>query len=399
MFTKLISVEELKSTFTEILLNKTDKITKITEGSVVNGASFGVAKIGQKIIKDIAVLESKIFPDTASGRHLDDIARLEGVSQRFGSRQSSTYVRISGNVGTNYVAGTHVFKSSSGIEFDLESNYTIGVHGWGYVKVRSKTTGSNTNVDALTINQVSPVPLGHTYCINEFAASFGKDKEVDDVFRKRIKEGVNLLSKSTISQIEQVFLKINENVLKVYYAGIDDMGRTVLAILTENGIDLSQSEMNDIILRSEKYFSLIEFRPSNFNGYGVSLRNVQWQPIDISMRIDLESSMSQDEIRKDIQIRLNKYLDYRYWKSGSMLQWDDLLDIVKNTKGVRYVSDAHFFPSSDIQTDLFKLPRIRGFQVLDLDGNLIQNISGSLNPIYYPTEKDFSNISSILQTI
>jgi uncharacterized phage protein gp47/JayE len=177
MFTKLLTIEELKGVFSEILLNKTDNITKVTDGSVVGGYAFGSARLAQKINKDIAILESKIFPDTASGSHLDDIARLEGVGQRTGARQSSTYVRVVGAAGTSYVAGTHTFKSTSGLDFDVDSNYTIGVHGFGYVKIRSRNTGSNTKVDALTINQVSPVPTGHQYCINEFAANYGDDKE------------------------------------------------------------------------------------------------------------------------------------------------------------------------------------------------------------------------------
>jgi hypothetical protein len=199
--------------------------------------------------------------------------------------------------------------------------------------------------------------------------------------------------------IEQVFMKSNENILKVYYGGVDVFGRTVLMVLTENGIDLSTAEINDLLLRSEKFFSLVEFRPANFNGYGVTIKNVDWQPIDISMRIDIEPSFSPDNVRKDMQIRINKYLDYRYWRAGSILEWDNLLDIAKNTNGVRYVNDAYFFPSSDLQTDMFKLPRIRGFQLLDLNGNLIQDFSGNLNPIYYPNEKDFGFMASVLQTI
>lgn len=399
MFTKLVSVEEYKEIFVEILINKTDSVTKVSDGSVLNGVSYGVAKIAQKINKDIALLESKIFPDTASGKSLDDIATLWGVGKRFGAKQSSTYVRLFGDAGTTYVAGTHVLKSNNGVEFDFDKNVTMPSFGWTYAKVRSRTTGVNTNVDGLTITQITPSPIGHKFVINEYVGQYGSDRENDDVYRKRIKEGANLLSRSTISQIEQVFMKVNENVLKVYYGGGDGQGRIILNVLSENGIDFNTPEFNDILLRSEKFFSLSEFRPSNFNGYGVKLQNVNWMPVDISMRLDIDPSYNIDEVRKEIQIRIGKYFDYRYWRPGDLIEWDNLLDIAKKTPGVRYVNDAYFYPSTDIQTEVFKLPRIRGFQLLDLDGNLIQNYSGTLNPVYYPQEKDFSFLSTVLQNI
>lgn len=399
MFTKLTPLEELKSIYTEILLNKTNKITKITDGSVLNAHSFGASKLSQKVLKDVAILETKMYPDNATGIHLDEIARLWGISPRFGAKQSSTYMLVVGDIGTTYISGTHYFKSDSGIQFDLTENYTIGQTGFGYIKVRSNTTGYSTNVDALSIKQITPIPTGHLYCINEYASTMGTDAEDDDVFRKRIKEGVNLLSKSTIAQIEQVFMKINENVLKVYYGGIDNFGRTVLNVLSENGINFNTPEFNDIVLRSEKYFSLTEFRPSNFNGYGVVLRNVQWQPIDISIRADIDPSYNIDNVRKEMQIKISKYLDYRYFRTGQRVEWDNLLEIAKNTNGVRYVNDYYFFPNNDIPVDIFKLPRIRGFRLMDLNGNILSDVQNNLNPMFYPKEPDFSFIATVLQTI
>lgn len=399
MFTKLITVEKYVAIFTEMLLNNTSKVTKISKGSVNSGIAYGVSKLAQKTNKDIAVIESHIFPDSAVANQLDEISNLEGTGKRFGSKQSSTYVLVVGNQGTTYSVGVHTFISKEGIVFDPEAEYIIGEEGFGYIKVRSRTTGSTTKVEAGSINSVNPVPQGHNYVVNEYIAQFGIDQETDDVFRKRIKEGANILATSTISSIEQVFMKINENILKVYYSGIDDYGRTILRILTENGIDLNDSELNDILLRAEKSFGISDLRPSNFSGYGIALKNAQWQPIDISLRVDIEASYPIDEVRKEMQIKMGKYLDYRYWRAGGTVEWDNLLEIAKSTEGVKYVNDAYFFPSTDIQTDIFKLPRIRGFRMLDLNGNLLKDVSGNLNPTFYPQNKDFSYQAAVLQTI
>ncbi len=399
MITKLATIEQLKEVFAEILLNKTDKITKVSDGSVVNAIAFGNAKNVQKIMKDIAVLESHLFPDSGFAETLDNYARQNGLGQRFGFRQSSTYVYVSADPGTIYIPGQQVFLSSVGIRFDVESIYTVGVFGYGYIKLRSQTTGVSTNVSGLTITQIVNPPTGHKYCVNEYAAQYGSDVEIDDEFRKRSMEGVNVLSRGTISMLEQVFMKINENVLKLYYSGLDLNSRIVISILTENGTGLSDADMNDILLRCEKFLALTEMRPSGFKGYGITLKNVDFEPIDVSMRLELESSYDPDEVRKDIQVRLSKYLDYRYWTVGQKVEWDNMLEIVKHTDGVKYVNDAFFFPNNDVAIGLYKLPRIRGFQMLDLNGKIIRDIQGSLNPVYYPAEIDFKFQSTVLRTI
>ena len=399
MFTEISTIEELKEMFVEIMLNKTDKISKVSDGSVNNGIAFGNAKIAQKMIKDVAVIESHLFPDAAFGEYLDNIARLNGISQRFGAKQSSTYVRIVGEPDTIYNPGVNVFSSNTGIKFDLEKQVKIPIFGYTYAKIRSQNTGSNTNVDALTINQVSSAPDGHKYCINEYAAQYGSDVESDDEFRKRIQDGVNILSRGTISMLEQAFMKINENIMKIYHNGFDSFGRTIISIMTVNGINLNDSELNDIVTRSEKFFNITEMRPTGVNGANVVLKNIEWQPIDISARVQIESSYNADDVRREIQIRLNKYLDYRYWKLGQRVEWDNLLEIVKNTNGVRYVNDSNFYPRNDLTIDLRKLPRIRGFQLLNLDGTIIVDLQGNLNPVFYPNDVDFSYQSTVLSTI
>lgn len=399
MITKLLTIEKLKEIFGEILINKTDLVTKVTDGSAVNAIAYGIAKNHQKILTDIAVLESYLFPDSGFDKTLDGYARLNGISQRFGARQSSTYVYVSADPGTVYTPGIQTFTSNAGVIFDVEQSYIVSQFGYGYVKLRSQSIGSSTNVAALTITQITNPPVGHKYCINEYGAQYGSDSESDDEFRKRSKEGVDLISKGTISMLEQVFMKINENVLKIYYSGLDINSRIIISILTENGTDLSDDDLNDILIRGEKFFSLTEMRPVSFKGYGITLQNIGFQPIDCSMRVELDSSFNPDDVRKDIQIRLNKYIDYRYWKTGQKVEWDNMLDIVKHTNGVRYVNDSFFFPNNDVEIGDFNLPRMRGFQMLDLSGKIIVDFQNALNPIYYPNEIDYKFQATILRSI
>lgn len=399
MFTKISTIEELKEVFTEMLLNKTDKVSKVSDGSVLNAIAFGAAKLAQKTQTNVAVLESHLFPDTAFGEQLDADAKLLGVSQRFGLTQSSTYIRLVATPGTIYNKNTVTFTSNSGIQFTLEQDVTVPDIGYTYAKIRSVTKGSSSIVESLSIVNIANQPDGHIYCINEYRTQYGMNLESDDSYRKRIKEGSNIMARGTLSSIEQALMKINENVLKVFHNGFDDQGRTQLTVLSVNGTDFTDNEFSDMILKSEKFLSLTEMRPTGMNSSIIVLKNPDWQYIDITMWLQLEKSYNPDDVRKDIQIRLAKYLDYRYWKTGSKVEWDNLLEIVKNTKGVKYVNDTYFSPNKDVYIDINKLPRIRGFIMRDLKGNIIVDMQGNLNPVYYPNSIDLSYQSSVLTNL
>lgn len=400
MITQITPTEELKEIFVETLLNKTSKVTKVTDGSVLNGVAFGVAKLGQKTLKDIAVIEARLFPDSAYGAYLDDYAQLNGISPRAGSAQSSTYIFLAGAPGTFYQSGVQTFSGNNGIVFDLENDTTIPAIGWTYTKIRSQQLGSNSNVDPLTLNKVTPVPVGHSYCINEYAAGGGRDVEDDDTYRQRIREEINSLARHTISYLEQVFMKINPNVLRIFNLGYNQTNQVILGVATVNGIDLSPVEMNDFIVKGEQYFAISDMRPNNgLNFIGIELRNINWQPIDISFRCQIDGSYNIDTVRKAIQVNLNKSLDYRFWDWTKKIEWVDLLQVIKATTGVVDVLDTYFYPNQDIVVDKYRLPRIRGFRMMDYDGNIITDIQGILNPIYFPNNPDFAFQSTVLASI
>lgn len=398
MITKITTVDELKQIFIEILLNKTDKISDISNESVLNGIAYGCAKLGQRIMINQAVVESHIFPDTAYGEYLDEIANMRGISKRHGAVGSTAYIRIEGEVGTSYNANIVRFVSSSGISFLLEDDFTIGENGWGYAKVKSQQVGATTNVDALSINTILNPPSGHYYCSNEYRAVGGMDKEDDETFRIRIKESVNQLARTTLSYIEQVFMKINNRVLRVYKGGIDADNRLNLIVVSVNGQDFSEAEFNEILSKSEEYLSLSELLQDN-NDFSLKLNNVDWLPVDVDFRANIDPSYDKDDIRRQMQIKISKLFDYRYWSYGDKVEWENILYAVRNIEGVRYIPDNYFYPQADINVPKYRLPRLRGFILRDLDGNIIKDNYNILSPFSYPNEPDSSYQSSVLGTL
>jgi hypothetical protein len=397
---RLTSESELQSIQKETIINKTTKVTKISDNSVLSGIAAGNAKIGKKALKDIALAVSHLFPDTATGISLDQVADDHGISPRLGASQSSTYVRIIGDFGTIYTQGVHTFSGSNGVIFDLdEASVTIGSKGYIYAKVRSQSTGAITNVNPYIINTVNPTPSGHVGVINEYAATGGRDVEDDPTFRKRIKEGMNVLSQDTLAYLTQVFIKYNPDVLRVVFEGINQSGKVILGILTQNGIDLTANELQTLLEDTQEYYCLTEMSPIGYppESTAIELKNVEYYNIDIDFRVDLFDASILDETAIDIQIKFSKYVDFRFWNSATdKVEWDTLLGIVKNTDNVKYVPDTHFSPSVDIIIPNNEFPRFRGFIVRNLDGDILVNQSGTIDPVFYPNEIEESLQESVL---
>lgn len=391
---------ERKLLFLETLLNATDKVSKVSDNSVLSGVAGGVAKVAGKAEKDIILAVSQLFPDTAFGEQLDQVATNFGIAPRFAALGSSTYIRIVANPGTTYVANTHRFLSVSNVVFELEEDFVMNELGFAYVRVKSIGTGVETNVAPLTISQVTPQPIGHINVVNEYMATGGRDTESDELFRIRIKEGANILAKNTLAAIEQVFIAINYKVLKVFNQGVDRNGKLTIAIVTQNGSSLSNAELDELLERGAKYFALTDHRPFGTKYYGIRLKNIEYYPVDISFRAELNQSYNADKIRQEIQVNISKYLDPRFFDTSlQKVEWDNLLEICKNVQGVKYIPDQYFYPRMDLTVDTFQLPRVRSFLMLDLDGQVISNYTGTLMPYYYPAVVDESYRKTILNEL
>lgn len=393
------TIEEAKQIQAKILFSITDAVTKITEGSVLNGIMFGTSKLFQKTVKDIAIAQAHYFPDFAYGAYLDNIALQYGLPPRFGALGSSLYVRVEAAPGTVYTNGSHTVSGLAGINFTVSETKTIGNCGFDYLKCISVETGSQANVNPLTLNKLTSPPVGHLSVVNEYRAVGGRDAETDAEFRYRIKNSFNIAATGTISKLEQVFLIYNPNVLRVFNYGTSATGKIRLAVLAQNAAQFTQGDLDDMFKNFLGFLSMSEINLDYLLNVGVELSNVDWEPVDIGFQCQLKTGYNADEVRRLAQIRVGKYIDYRIWKLGQKVEWDNILQIVKETEGIEYVPDVTFTPNSDINIEYGKLPRVRGFEMRDMNGDVISDGGGVLNPAYYPKERQFAFIYSVLRSL
>lgn len=389
---------EQEALHVEVFINNSQgKVTKISDESVLRGLIRGNGKTSKKAIKDITLAISSLFIDLAFGDVLDGAAESLGVAPRFEATGSSTWVRLRGEPGTFYEAGVNTVSDNKGNIFDLENDVTLGVKGFDYVKARSQQSGSSTNSEAQTIINVTPEPAGNIGILNEYAAFGGRDAEDDNTFRQRIKEGPDILAHGTLSYINQAFIKINSNVLRVVYDGVSDTGKVVLSILTVNGIDLTDGELDTLLEQGAQYFPLTTLSPIGETSYGITLQNATYLPIDIDFRGELFAGADLASVIAEIQQKFSKLVDFRFWDSSlNTVEWESLLLIVKNTEGIKTISDRYFTPAADMTLNSNEFPRFRGFIFRDLSGTPLVVQSEDLDPLFYTNEIDVNFSETIL---
>jgi len=385
LVTEVLTIPEIKALYLETLLNFTSKVSKISALAVLNGHAFGIAKLFQKDMKDTAVLESQIFPELSSGSYLDSAARLVGGLNRLSAAGSSTYVLVYAEEGTSYFPGDSVFVSTKGVNFSISDVIVVGKENYAYVPVRSVSVGVNTNVDALTINKIINPPTGHLSCTNEYSAIGGRDEERDEEFKERVSTFRQFAAKTTFEHLIEALRLSDPNIIKVFKAGYDNGGKQLLSIVNSAGRYYTGEELQNMGEDLKKYLSISETNEQE-NITTVKLINAVWGEIGgkggIDFRVDIEAGYNEQAVRRDIQIQLTKYFDFKYW-TGIRIEADDLLEIVKNVRGVKYVPDEYFFPASDHLIDKGSLPRIVRFVMRDMDGVILYDGNRSILPIYY----------------
>lgn len=399
MRTKIQTVANIKNILLEIFFNKTNKVTKVSDHSVVNGIFYSLSKLLQKGMKDSAIVESEQFPESGYGQDLDVTAKRQGLKGRYASLHASTYVRVVGEYGTQYVAEENIFITSGGAQFKASSDWEIPQEGYTYVKVTSLLRGSSMNIDPNSINKVLAPPAGHLYCTNEVSGTGGREVEPDDIFRSRIQEGFNILATETLGKLTQAMIQINPAILQVKKVGRTSQGLVQLGILTQTGQDLTQGELEVLLVSLTNYVSLADMRFIGGRFTGIELVNIPYFYIDMDFRVDLFQETSLLDFISSCQIQISKSLDWRYWEDGEKVQWDDLFFIVRSQKGVRFLPDQYFTPASDMTPPSFSVPRLRGFIVRSLSGEVLVDTQGSVKPVFYKNYLDTNFAAAVLSNI
>ena len=366
-----------------------NQATKVGADGILEGLLYGIAKTGQVINKDVLNLIADNNIDTAFGDQLDNFSSQNGYPARYGATSSSTYLFLVATSGTTYISGTHQFVSNNGKVFNLDSDITISSIGFAYVKINSIDVGVNSNVAANSITKCTPAPTGHLSCWNDYIAVGGRDVENDTDYRNRLKQTLNIFARGTLSQLEQVFIKINNRVLKIYKGGYSSTtGSYIIYVASINSVDFSPTEFAVLVAQSESFLSITE------QNTGIELRNVNYLTIDFSARVDIQTGVDINKVRTSLQRSFQRKYDYRYLNYGDVISRLELMLITQRTTYINRLLDTYFLlngMASDITLPNITLPRWRSFILYDLNGNIISDNNNSINPTYSTFYNNYSD--------
>lgn len=386
----MTTISSIKKLWISLFLNRTDRVTKVSEGSVLNALAYTDAVLQQKTEKDIGLLFSHTLLDTAYSSYLDNFAVLHGFRERGSALPSSTYVKVYAEKGTVFSKDTHFFLASNGVKFELFEDVTVGDSKIEYIFVKSLEVGVSTNVEAFSINSMSTKPQGFISVVNEYPSEGGSDYENDALFRRRLQRdlGTNL---NNIESLENALKGINERVHRVYFSGVKK-NQTLFKILTSNGVFLTDGELAELEddIQNKLSFSDTDLRFSTFSLESsirkkIVFKNFEYTPLKISMRVAIKTDL--DSFLFSVKSNISKLFNYTDWLDTPnnvllKLEWEELLNIIRNDENVSYVDDNYFSPRNDLRINKNKPFRITGFKVYDLNGNLIIDEGGYLLPFY-----------------
>lgn len=176
-------MSDSRDTIQARLLASVDDTYNKSEGEFIYDSLKPVSIELESTYVTIDGLIDKAMLDTATGKNLDRVGKMFGVTRKTAQASIDT-VTVSGTVGSAINSGDLV--ASDSLKFAFIENTTVPSYGSIDVPVQCTTVGSRGNVPVGAIKYFPKTLQGLTNVINTNAFDTGTDTESDDSFRSRI---------------------------------------------------------------------------------------------------------------------------------------------------------------------------------------------------------------------
>ena len=167
-------------------------------------------------------------------------------------------------------------------------------------------------------------------------------------------------------------------------------------MVTSNGVDLTQTELDDLKDKGEPYLSLQDlFVVNNLDGGldPIVVQNVERVYVDLDFRVQLESTVNITEFKVACQEAILSLLDFTE-RSFDTVEWEDLFSIIRTQAGVRTLPEQFFYagdsntwnaitPHADVSVPSTKVARLRMFVVRDINGAVLFDNGSEMVGYYY----------------
>ena len=315
----------------------------------LNGIMKSLVKASAAMLRDMYHLLGKVararFLDTSSG--VDLVARVseDGLTP-LGANAASVILQVSGTVGIPIPEGTIVICTVNNIQFRTTSAITIGTqnpdlyglaHSTGLsdiVLAECLTAGSIGNVPVGTVTQLqTPIP-GVTAITNPAPGYGGQDIENDHELRERDRNRITLLNQGTQLFYETLAQEVDPRVLRAISSYYAPSNGVQLVLANRSGANFSGGDLTAIeagVYALQRAFSYIHCVNLSFTG------------ITLAFTATLSPGADFDTVYAAVADNISNFLDFRIWPFGQMVQYDDLVRIVRATAGIDNLDVAGSF--------------------------------------------------------
>jgi len=359
MNTKPKTLEELKEECVAAIRSEcSTKISTVLPNTVLDGVAWAVAKLAQHIITDTAYLETKFFPEYATGSLLNAHASRMGLEERRGMTNSSVILQFLCDplydALPTYPKGTKV-KTAKGLVYETIASVTVSeARRIAFVEARSQKTGpaSAVGIGELT-TMVDAPPYGHLSVTNVTMSIGGFTEEHDILYRQRILSARDLLSVNTSAFYEALIFLLHDNIIRVRFRTVDSRNsKYVINVLRNDGSYFTDVELNAIKT------SILPYLPiHDIDGKNVLVNNFEFVNLYVFVSAQFDINRH-EELQNELNRELNEYLDFRFWQEGQKVQWEELIELFRDIEGIIEVNESRVSPPNDIVLAYDQLPKV-----------------------------------------
>jgi uncharacterized phage protein gp47/JayE len=354
----------------------TSDITDFNLSSIIRAIIRGIAWVGEALWYSLNRLKRQMFLATATETDLDALGAERGLTR--GAANSAGVVinfrDTTGASGSVIPIGTTI-RSIEGIVYETQYEVTIGaanpiLGGSTYAPAYQNSTyavaistGSNTNVPALSITEITSTVPANIVCVNPYPAQYGRDEETDDEFRYRIAHNIDILDQGTQAAYEaqaqaEPTAGIGDNILRTKAVRIG-AHQVKVYIVTKDAAGLSGPDLLTLAAYLADHQSITT---------SVVCENIVFTPVTVSATISLEGATTLTEAYVAIADKLANYIDWENWDWGGDVDDTALLSVMRQADGVADIILSSFSPSDNVEVGNNSLPRLINLTIIDAGG-------------------------------
>lgn len=228
------------------------KLTDRNPGSVVTILAEAFAREFAVLHKQMDLIYRSAFVDLATGRSLDHVAALLGISRRDAKFAGGEvlFKRSTPAPGDIAIPAGTVVSTDRGQNFETTDKRTLRRGQLSVVApVRAQIEGPAGQVEAGAIKNINRPIFGIEAVVNEEKTFFATSKETDEELRRRIKGTLERAGKSTLDAIKYSLI---EEIPEITEANIQVTERAEVPGLVEVKLGLGPTASAELVRRVEE---------------------------------------------------------------------------------------------------------------------------------------------------